>query len=165
MTLPAGILAGVYKLTKCLVAIFLRRKRYPDSSASPKEKVVPNPHAAYRGGMWPGLSGGFLAGLLAILTQDRRGRRTLALYAAARLVQCIYNWLKEEGRLTPLKHGDAALFILSSAQIMYAYVMRRPTLHPSFLKFITETGPVHPTVCQIQYQTILLFFYCAFCTK
>jgi hypothetical protein len=49
-------------------------------------------------------------------------------------------------RLLPLPHGDAALFILSSAQVMYAYVMRPETLPRSYWNFIVKTGPVHPTV-------------------
>lgn len=39
-------------------------------------------------------------------------------------------------------HGDSLLFAVSSAQVMYAYVMRPDTLPPAYLKFITDTGPI-----------------------
>lgn len=39
-------------------------------------------------------------------------------------------------------HGDTLLFAISSAQIMYAYVLRPNTLPPSYYRFIRETGPI-----------------------
>jgi hypothetical protein len=43
-------------------------------------------------------------------------------------------------------HGDSLLFILTSAQIMYAYVMRPETLPPSYYKFIVRSGPIDECV-------------------
>lgn len=39
-------------------------------------------------------------------------------------------------------HGDVLLFALSSAQVMYAYVMRPETLDPGFWNFIVRAGPI-----------------------
>lgn len=39
-------------------------------------------------------------------------------------------------------HGDALLFIVSSAQIMYAYVMRPDTLPTDYHRFIVKSGPI-----------------------
>ena len=40
------------------------------------------------------------------------------------------------------RHTNFALFTLSSAQIMYAYVMRPDTLDPGFWNFIVNAGPI-----------------------
>jgi hypothetical protein len=45
-------------------------------------------------------------------------------------------------RLAPLHHGDVLLFALSSAQVMYAYVMRPETLDKGFWNFIVRAGPI-----------------------
>ena len=39
-------------------------------------------------------------------------------------------------------HGDVVMFALSSAQVMYAYVMRPETLDPGFWNFIVRAGPI-----------------------
>jgi len=39
-------------------------------------------------------------------------------------------------------HGDALLFGVTSAIVMYAYVMRPNTLPPSYYKFIVRAGPI-----------------------
>ena len=39
-------------------------------------------------------------------------------------------------------HGDVLMFALSSAQVMYAYVMRPETLDPGFWNFIVRAGPI-----------------------
>lgn len=85
---------------------------------------------------------------VSILAATPEMRRTLALYSMTRLAQCIYNAFKQRGLITPIPHGDALIFILSSAQIMYAYVMRPDTLNNSFWKFIAKTGPIHPVMLE-----------------
>lgn len=58
-------------------------------------------------------------------------------------LQCLYNafdargWLRFAGG--PWKHGDALLFILSSAQVMYAYVLRPESIPSSYYHFIVKT--------------------------
>lgn len=53
------------------------------------------------------------------LSKERR--RTLALYMLARLAQCLYNSLKQQGLFhfwgSDWAYGDALLFALSSAQV------------------------------------------------
>ena len=61
-----------------------------------------------------------IAGLtLLFLSKERR--RTLALYMLARLAQCAYNSLKQQGQFhfwgSNWAYGDALLFALSSAQV------------------------------------------------
>lgn len=91
------------------------------------------------------MAAGTAAGLtLLFLSKERR--RTLALYMLARIAQCVYNSLKQQGLFhfwgSKWGYGDALLFALSSAQVMYAYVMRPETLPKSYWKFIVKTGPV-----------------------
>lgn len=90
---------------------------------------------------WHSAVGGFLAGFT-LLFMDKSWHRTLALYMATRAVQCWYNFNKARGYFhfwgSNWAHGDSLLFILSSAQIMYAYVMRPETLPVSYYKFIVK---------------------------
>lgn len=95
----------------------------------------------------------FVAGTasgIAVLFMDEERQRTLALYIMARALQCLYNGAKARGWWhfwgSSWEHGDALLFGVSSAQIMYAYVMRPDTLPEAYWKFIVKTGPIDGTV-------------------
>ncbi|DBA88737.1 hypothetical protein WJX77_009059 [Trebouxia sp. C0004] len=97
------------------------------------------------------MAAGTAAGLtLMFLSKERR--RTLALYMLARIAQCLYNSLKQQGLFhfwgSDWAYGDALLFALSSAQVMYAYVMRPETLPKSYWKFIVKSGPIEPPVLE-----------------
>lgn len=94
---------------------------------------------------WNSFIAGSLSGL-SVLFMSVDTRRTLSLYIMIRAAQCIYNELKRRGSIKPIPHGDSWLFILSSAQVMYSYVMRPDSLPPSYFKFIRNTGPIHATV-------------------
>jgi hypothetical protein len=90
------------------------------------------------------LSGSFAATSLVFLNEKRR--RSLALYALPRALQCVYNVAKNHNYWhfwgSDWEHGDALLFAVSSAQVMYAFIMRPKTLPSSFFRFIQKTGPV-----------------------
>lgn len=79
--------------------------------------------------------------------------RTLALYMATRWVQCAYNYSKARGYFhfwgSSWQHGDSLLFAISSAQIMYSYVMRPGALPPSYYGFIRKQGPLDEVVLQV----------------
>jgi len=94
---------------------------------------------------WNSLIGGTVAGLC-LLFQERENRRTPALYLLARLAQCLYNSSKSRGKWhlwgSSWSHGDTLLFALSSAQVMYAYVMRPDTIPVSYFNFIARTSPI-----------------------
>lgn len=90
---------------------------------------------------WSAAIAGAVAGL-SILCQRGDTHRTLGLYLFARVVQCVYNGLKARGKVSPLPHGDAALFSISSAVVMYCYVLRPEALPKSFYNFILRTGPI-----------------------
>jgi len=97
----------------------------------------------------------FVAGLLSgftLLFLERDSRRTVSLYVLGRVAECIYNSLKSRGLWhfwgSDWNHGDALLFSLASAQIMYAYVMRPETLDEAYNKFIVRSGPIAEVVLQ-----------------
>ena len=90
---------------------------------------------------WNAAIAGFVGGL-SILFQPADSRRTLGLYMFARVLQCAYNALKDRGKVRPLPYGDAWLFAISSAMVMYCYVLRPQALSPSFYRFILRTGPI-----------------------
>jgi len=97
------------------------------------------------------LVSGFLAGF-SLLWMDKSWHRTLALYAATRAAQCFYNFSKARGHFhfwgSSWEHGDTLLFALSSAQIMYSYVMRPQALPESYYHFIRKQGPLPEVVLQ-----------------
>ena len=102
-----------------------------------KEPFTPETAASIAGGM-AGLSVFFL---------KKKYRRAFALYLMAKLAQAQFEsskkdhpWLNQGPG--SWRHANFALFSLSSAQIMYAYVMRPDTLDRGFWEFIVRAGPI-----------------------
>lgn len=69
------------------------------------------------------------------------------------VIQCLVNSPRARqasgGWLPQWKHGGTLLFCLSSAQIMYAFVMRPETLPKSYFDFIVKTGPISGPVVEV----------------
>ena len=74
-----------------------------------------------------------------ILPEHRR--EWLTLYAPARAISATWSYLVTRRYISPIDDGSI-LFILSSSQIMYAYVMRPESLRESYWKFIINAGPL-----------------------
>ncbi|GAB9474013.1 hypothetical protein Gpo141_00011155 [Globisporangium polare] len=91
------------------------------------------------------LASGAIAGC-ALFFVDSKKRRSFALYALTRALQCGYNTAKRNDYWhfwgSDWQFGDTLLFAMSTAQVMYAYVMRPNTLPPEYFRFIQNTGPV-----------------------
>lgn len=100
---------------------------------------------------WHSFVSGFGAGSTLVF-MDKSWHRTLALYMATRASQCFYNFSKARGYFhfwgSSWAHGDSLLFGLSSAQIMYSYVMRPNALPPPYYSFIRKQGPLPEVVLQ-----------------
>lgn len=99
---------------------------------------------------WLSAAAGAIAGVAALKLLG--GDKSVALYAFVRLLQSAYNdararqlWPDDGGPLLNLlrAHGDAFLFMLTTAQVMFAYVCAPWSLPPSYYKFILTTGPMH----------------------
>ena len=111
-----------------------------------KEAFTPETAAAYAGGV-AGLSIFFLKPKL---------RRTVSLYLAAKLAQAGFESAKKDYKWVrdgpgSWEHGNLLLFTLSSAQVMYAYVMRPDTLDVGFWNFIVRSGPIDkPTLAHMR---------------
>ena len=154
-----GSFSGVYHLLR-LVFQYIRCRQ-----EKKKFQVTDRPVADARTRQEVFAAGCVAAALsVSFLTPDMR--HTMALYAFARALQSLAYIVDEKGWLrsvfprvqTPwgvwdsyrffTSHADALLFILSSSQIMYAYVMRRETLPPSYWKFIVHTGPTPPQILE-----------------
>ncbi|KAJ6374658.1 hypothetical protein OIU78_030200 [Salix suchowensis] len=89
---------------------------------------------------------GSVAGLSVLALDDSNRRRTLALYLLARVAQSAYNSAKSKNKFhlwgSHWRHGDALLFALACAQVMYSFIMRPESLPKAYQDFIQKTGPV-----------------------
>uniref|UniRef100_A0A0E0I119 Transmembrane protein 135 N-terminal domain-containing protein n=1 Tax=Oryza nivara TaxID=4536 RepID=A0A0E0I119_ORYNI len=143
-----GILLRAFKLA--------RRRSYSSlldlkQLVSEKDLIV-REEACRVGLLFGGFTGSYhalrcsVAGLAIVALDDSSRRRTLSLYLLARLAQCAYNSAKSKNRFhfwgSHWRHGDALLFSLASAQVMYSFVMRPESLPKSYQDFIQKTGPV-----------------------
>jgi len=80
--------------------------------------------------------------------QARRRRRENAsnfetkTLEEGRTKSALFQTMKIRAETFVTAHGDVLTFALSSAQVMYAYVMRPETLDPGFWNFIVRAGPI-----------------------
>ncbi|KAG0268854.1 hypothetical protein DFQ27_005449 [Actinomortierella ambigua] len=88
-----------------------------------------------------GAIAGAIAGL-AILIENHDRRVTFAQQMLIRAGQGVYNAAKHRGRFE-FRHGDALLFALGSAQVLYAYCMQPDTIPPEYFGFMVKTARVH----------------------
>ncbi|KAI9010699.1 hypothetical protein DFJ74DRAFT_610546 [Hyaloraphidium curvatum] len=87
-----------------------------------------------------GFAAGTIAGL-ALVFESKERRVGIAQQVLVRGLQAAYNTLKAANRFS-FPNGDAFLFIVCSAQIMYSYVRHPEALPPTFYSFIRDTGPI-----------------------
>ncbi|KAG0237684.1 hypothetical protein BGX31_003513 [Mortierella sp. GBA43] len=84
-----------------------------------------------------GAIAGAIAGL-AILIENHERRVTFAQQIS---MQGVYNAGKYRGQFS-FRHGDAFLFAVASAQVMYAYTMHPDTIPKEFFSFMVKTARV-----------------------
>jgi hypothetical protein len=103
-------------------------------------KSVNNGMRLYRGkdDRLNGLVGGAVAGL-SILFEKKERRVDIAQQLLVRALQAIYNAGKARD-IFYYKNGDALLFGLTCAQVLYAYTMRPETLPPDFYSFMIKAA-------------------------
>ncbi|RHY56236.1 hypothetical protein DYB34_003913 [Aphanomyces astaci] len=93
-----------------------------------------------------------------ILCLNPSRRRSLALYTFVRALQSVYNIAKARklwhfwGSHWP--HGDALLFGVASAQVMYSFILRPEILPKEYFSFIHRAGPVAMRVLQFTQRTL-----------
>ncbi|GMF19347.1 unnamed protein product [Phytophthora fragariaefolia] len=143
-----GWFTGGYRGLRALLPVILRR-------LVPRTQQQQQQQSDERLKEISALGSGAIAAL-ALSFVDAKRRRSLALYALTRALQCGYNTAKRQNRWhfwgSDWQYGDALLFALSSAQVMYAYVMRPTTLPPEYYRFIVKTGPVELETLQLVQQ-------------
>lgn len=100
----------------------------------------------------------------ALFFQPKASRKNIILYLFVRALQCWYNDSKSRGWFhfwgSSWKYGDSLLFALSSAQVMYAYIMRPETLPPSYYKFIVHSGYLFLPYFDLKIEKTRLFEFC-----
>ncbi|KAF1328211.1 hypothetical protein FI667_g7075, partial [Globisporangium splendens] len=138
-----GWFTGGYRGLRALLPFLV--KKYLVSNAKKKGALIEDLQYQKRIEQLSALTSGAIAGC-ALMFVDAKKRRSFALYALTRALQCAYNTAKRNDYWhfwgSDWKYGDALLFAVSSAQVMYAYVMRPSTLPPEYFRFIQNTGPV-----------------------
>ncbi|KAE9039803.1 hypothetical protein PR003_g4804 [Phytophthora rubi] len=139
-----GWFTGGYRGLRALLPVILRR-------VLPKNQLQDDKKLKEMSALGSGAIAAIALGFV-----DAKRRRSLALYALTRALQCGYNTAKRQNRWhfwgSDWRYGDALLFALSSAQVMYAYVMRPTTLPPEYYRFIVQTGPVELESLQLVQQ-------------
>ncbi|KAF9204566.1 hypothetical protein BGZ49_005151, partial [Haplosporangium sp. Z 27] len=105
-------------------------------------KFVNNGLKLYRGtdDRINGAIAGAIAGL-SILIENHERRVTFAQQMFIRSMQGVYHAGKHRGQFS-FRHGDALLFALASAQVMYAYTMYPDTIPKEFFGFMVKTARV-----------------------
>ncbi|KAI8063716.1 uncharacterized protein B0P05DRAFT_555409 [Gilbertella persicaria] len=103
-------------------------------------KSINNGMRVYRGkdDRLNGLVGGAVAGL-SILFEKKERRVDIAQQLLVRALQAIYNAGKARD-IFYFENGDALLFAVTCAQVLYAYTMRPETLPPDFYAFMVKTA-------------------------
>ncbi|KAF9363903.1 hypothetical protein BGX34_003062 [Mortierella sp. NVP85] len=102
-------------------------------------KLVNNGLKLYRGkdDRINGAIAGAIAGL-ALLIENHERRVTFAQQIS---MQGVYNAGKYRGQFS-FRHGDAFLFSVASAQVLYAYTMHPDTIPKEFFSFMVKTARV-----------------------
>ncbi|KAG0312870.1 hypothetical protein BGZ97_010763 [Linnemannia gamsii] len=105
-------------------------------------KLVNNGLNLYRGtdDRINGAIAGAVAGLALFIEAPER-RVTFAQQMFIRSMQGVYNAGKYRGQFS-FRHGDALLFAIGSAQVMYAYTMHPDTIPKEFFQFMVKTARV-----------------------
>jgi hypothetical protein len=89
---------------------------------------------------WNEIISGFISGLSILFIQSEN-RRILTLYMMTRTIHSYiqrYEFFEN--------YGNSALFILSSAQVLYSWAIWPSTLPKSYLSFITKMSPIDQSV-------------------
>ncbi|GAA5802042.1 hypothetical protein HPULCUR_007502 [Helicostylum pulchrum] len=112
-------------------------------------KSVNNGMRLYRGkdDRLNGLVGGAVAGL-SILCEKKERRVDIAQQMMVRALQAIYNAGKSRD-IFYFKNGDALLFAVTCAQVLYAYTMRPETLPPDFYSFMVKAARCPQTALEL----------------
>ncbi|KAF9930300.1 hypothetical protein FBU30_000646 [Linnemannia zychae] len=105
-------------------------------------KLVNNGLKLYRGtdDRINGAMAGAIAGL-ALLIETPERRVTFAQQMFLRAMQGVYNAGKYRGQFS-FRHGDALLFAVGTAQVLYAYTMHPDTIPKEFFGFMVKTARV-----------------------
>ncbi|KAL3901070.1 MAG: hypothetical protein SGCHY_000889 [Lobulomycetales sp.] len=96
--------------------------------------------------LW-GFVSGSLAGL-SLLSLSSKRRVPIAQQTLVRGLQASYTALSSR-KLIHIPHGDAIIFMLASAQIMYGYAMNKNSLPRGFYDFMIKTAPTKPEVLEL----------------
>ncbi|KAI8928611.1 hypothetical protein BC831DRAFT_423527 [Entophlyctis helioformis] len=100
---------------------------------------------------------GFIAGAIAgtaILFESEDNRVGIAQQLFMRSMQAGYNALKTRN-LFSFTHGDTALFCLSTASILYAYVRHPDTIPPAYYSWMVRTARVPKPIVEFNRANML----------
>ncbi|KAI9021787.1 hypothetical protein DFJ74DRAFT_670545 [Hyaloraphidium curvatum] len=96
---------------------------------------------------------GAVAGLAALKLEKPDERLGWAQQFFVRGMQCLVVFLARERNIY-VPHGDSLVFILSCAQIMYAYILRPSTIPPAYYTWMVRTARVPHDVLEVNRRNI-----------
>ncbi|TMW68143.1 hypothetical protein Poli38472_007815 [Pythium oligandrum] len=103
-------------------------------------------------GKFSSLASGAIAAAL-VAPAAGKYSRFFVLYVLSRALQSLYNIAKQRKMWhfwgSDWNHGDALLFALSNAQLMYGCVMRPDSVARGFYRFVLNVSPVEADVLQV----------------
>jgi hypothetical protein len=81
------------------------------------------------------LLAGFISGLSLFI--EKKGRRMeLTLYVMARAIDSFFVMMRGKGWIFTIPNGEVAIFMLSTAVVMYAFEKEPEALKPLYLRFL-----------------------------
>jgi len=115
-----GSFSAVYKFVLCI----LRRIRNTDDGTN-------------------SLIAGALAGLSLAFESSSR-RETWALYSFVRSLECLFNYLVEQGYIKKIKYGEVLLFAFCASFLMTCHAYEPEVLDKGYSKFLTRFASLKP---------------------
>jgi hypothetical protein len=97
---------------------------------SDDDDVVPPPFPWYT----PALAGAAAGSTLALAPEGSRNGFSLFLFV--RSVEVIIKYLNRNGKIPDIPHSDVLLCIISSSQILWAWIVKPETVETSYKKFL-----------------------------
>jgi len=84
-----------------------------------------------------------LVGSLSVFFLPKGSRQVVSIFFLVRALEVTAKGAAKDGHIPSIKHGDVLVMAIASAQVIWAWLHFRPSLDPSYLKFLDHQGGRH----------------------